>query len=176
MYYFFSTKQLSYVYYCFFYHFLWNFPNIMSLHQFLSYQYFLSKFLLIYPYKPVKSNYRYIYKNYYFHPSLYLGWQKGSYSLEGLCHRCWWGWWGKFDFWHSYAIIWKVMLLEILQWPCSFYSFALGAFTLEFLIDQEYAQLDDALSATRLLDGRIKVWIHVADPTSLVQPGSIVDR
>lgn len=37
-------------------------------------------------------------------------------------------------------------------------------------------QLDDALSATRLQDGRIKVWIHVADPTSLVQPQSIVDR
>ena len=29
---------------------------------------------------------------------------------------------------------------------------------------------------TRLLDGRIKVWMHVADPTSIVQPGSIVDR
>lgn len=25
-------------------------------------------------------------------------------------------------------------------------------------------------------DGRIKVWIHVADPTRYVQPGSIVDR
>ncbi|KAJ4835966.1 hypothetical protein Tsubulata_003051 [Turnera subulata] len=37
-------------------------------------------------------------------------------------------------------------------------------------------ELDDALSATRLQDGRIKVWIHVADPTRYVQPGSIVDR
>lgn len=37
-------------------------------------------------------------------------------------------------------------------------------------------QLDDALSATRLQDGRIKIWIHVADPTRLVQPGSILDR
>uniref|UniRef100_A0A0E0IQD9 RNB domain-containing protein n=2 Tax=Oryza TaxID=4527 RepID=A0A0E0IQD9_ORYNI len=36
--------------------------------------------------------------------------------------------------------------------------------------------LDDALSAARLPDGRIKVWIHVADPTSLVQPRSIIDR
>lgn len=36
-------------------------------------------------------------------------------------------------------------------------------------------QLDDALSATRLQDGRIKVWIHVADPAQYVQPGSIVD-
>lgn len=46
-----------------------------------------------------------------------------------------------------------------------------------YAIDVDEAdELDDALSATRLLDGRIKVWIHVADPTSLVQPGSIVDR
>ena len=29
---------------------------------------------------------------------------------------------------------------------------------------------------TRLLAGRIKVWMRVADPTSIVQPGSIVDR
>lgn len=42
----------------------------------------------------------------------------------------------------------------------------------EFLV----IQLDDALSATRLPDGRIKVWIHVADPTCLVKPRSIIDR
>uniref|UniRef100_A0A5B7BDF9 RNB domain-containing protein n=1 Tax=Davidia involucrata TaxID=16924 RepID=A0A5B7BDF9_DAVIN len=46
-----------------------------------------------------------------------------------------------------------------------------------YAIDVDEAdELDDALSATRLQDGRIKVWIHVADPTSLVQPGSIIDR
>ncbi|KAJ9694715.1 hypothetical protein PVL29_010270 [Vitis rotundifolia] len=46
-----------------------------------------------------------------------------------------------------------------------------------YAIDVDEAdELDDALSATRLLDGRIKIWIHVADPTSLVQPGSIVER
>lgn len=46
-----------------------------------------------------------------------------------------------------------------------------------YAIDVDEAdELDDALSATRLMDGRIKVWIHVADPASLVQPGSIVDR
>ncbi|XP_052173346.1 ribonuclease II, chloroplastic/mitochondrial isoform X2 [Diospyros lotus] len=45
-----------------------------------------------------------------------------------------------------------------------------------YAIDVDEAdELDDALSATRLNDGRIKVWIHVADPTSLVQPRSIVD-
>lgn len=37
-------------------------------------------------------------------------------------------------------------------------------------------QLDDALSATRLPDGRMKIWIHVADPTCLVKPRSIIDR
>ncbi|XP_042476524.1 ribonuclease II, chloroplastic/mitochondrial isoform X2 [Macadamia integrifolia] len=46
-----------------------------------------------------------------------------------------------------------------------------------YAIDVDEAdELDDALSATRLPDGRIKVWIHVADPTSLVQPRSIIDR
>ncbi|CAL5420140.1 unnamed protein product [Camellia sinensis] len=46
-----------------------------------------------------------------------------------------------------------------------------------YAIDVDEAdELDDALSATRLPDGRIKVWIHVADAASLVQPGSIIDR
>ncbi|XP_042046100.1 ribonuclease II, chloroplastic/mitochondrial-like isoform X2 [Salvia splendens] len=46
-----------------------------------------------------------------------------------------------------------------------------------YAIDVDEAdELDDALSATRLQDGRIKIWIHVADPTRLVQPGSIIDK
>ncbi|KAL8039374.1 hypothetical protein ABFX02_10G032800 [Erythranthe guttata] len=46
-----------------------------------------------------------------------------------------------------------------------------------YAIDVDEAdELDDALSATRLQDGRIKIWIHVADPTRLVQPGSMVDK
>ncbi|KAL5991906.1 hypothetical protein ACLOJK_012818 [Asimina triloba] len=46
-----------------------------------------------------------------------------------------------------------------------------------YAIDVDEAdELDDALSAERLQDGRIRVWIHVADPTSLVQPQSIIDR
>lgn len=46
-----------------------------------------------------------------------------------------------------------------------------------YAIDVDEAdELDDALSATRLADGRVQLWIHVADPTSLVQPGSVVDR
>ncbi|KAI3514453.1 hypothetical protein L1887_12865 [Cichorium endivia] len=46
-----------------------------------------------------------------------------------------------------------------------------------YAIDVDEAdELDDALSATKLQDGRIKVWIHVADPASFVQPGSMIDR
>lgn len=46
-----------------------------------------------------------------------------------------------------------------------------------YAIDVDEAdELDDALSATRLQDGRIQVWIHVADPTRLLQPGSEIDR
>ncbi|CAM8917086.1 unnamed protein product [Rhodiola kirilowii] len=42
-----------------------------------------------------------------------------------------------------------------------------------YAIDVDEAdELDDALSATRLQDGRIKIWIHVADPTRFVVPGS----
>lgn len=40
----------------------------------------------------------------------------------------------------------------------------------------KHVQLDDALSATRLQDGRIKIWIHVADPTSLVEAGTMIDK
>lgn len=46
-----------------------------------------------------------------------------------------------------------------------------------YAIDVDEAdELDDALSATKLQDGRINIWIHVADATRYVQPGSIVDR
>ncbi|KAJ9180716.1 hypothetical protein P3X46_008929 [Hevea brasiliensis] len=46
-----------------------------------------------------------------------------------------------------------------------------------YAIDVDEAdEIDDALSATRLQDGRIKVWIHVADPARFVQPGSTIDR
>ncbi|XP_031251387.1 ribonuclease II, chloroplastic/mitochondrial isoform X1 [Pistacia vera] len=46
-----------------------------------------------------------------------------------------------------------------------------------YAIDVDEAdELDDALSATRLQDGRIKVYIHVADPTRYVQPGSMLDK
>ncbi|CAI0472724.1 unnamed protein product [Linum tenue] len=46
-----------------------------------------------------------------------------------------------------------------------------------YAIDVDEAdELDDALSATKLQDGRIRVWIHVADATRYVQPGSFLDR
>ncbi|KAL1195674.1 Ribonuclease II, chloroplastic/mitochondrial [Cardamine amara subsp. amara] len=46
-----------------------------------------------------------------------------------------------------------------------------------YAIDVDEAdELDDALSATRLQDGRIKIWIHVADPARYVTSGSKVDR
>ncbi|XP_047330346.1 ribonuclease II, chloroplastic/mitochondrial-like isoform X2 [Impatiens glandulifera] len=46
-----------------------------------------------------------------------------------------------------------------------------------YAIDVDEAdELDDALSARRMEDGRIQVLIHVADPTSFVQPGSKIYR
>lgn len=46
-----------------------------------------------------------------------------------------------------------------------------------YTIDSEDAgEIDDGLSAERLPDGRIKVWIHVADPTRWVPPMHILDK
>eukprot|EP00252_Welwitschia_mirabilis_P004250 TRINITY_DN1452_c0_g1_i1.p1 TRINITY_DN1452_c0_g1~~TRINITY_DN1452_c0_g1_i1.p1 ORF type:complete len:802 (+),score=154.55 TRINITY_DN1452_c0_g1_i1:173-2578(+) len=46
-----------------------------------------------------------------------------------------------------------------------------------YAIDVEEAdELDDALSAAELADGRIKVWIHVADPTRWVDPDSVLNK
>ncbi|XP_057459032.1 ribonuclease II, chloroplastic/mitochondrial isoform X2 [Lotus japonicus] len=46
-----------------------------------------------------------------------------------------------------------------------------------YAIDVDEAdELDDALSAKKLQDGRIQIWIHVADATRYVLPGSVVDR
>eukprot|EP01018_Ginkgo_biloba_P021242 Gb_33853 [translate_table: standard] len=46
-----------------------------------------------------------------------------------------------------------------------------------YAIDVDEAdELDDALSAEKLLDGRIKVWIHVADPTYWVDSNSILSK
>lgn len=46
-----------------------------------------------------------------------------------------------------------------------------------YAIDVDEAdELDDAVSAMRLQDGRIKVYIHVADPTKYIEPGSLLDK
>lgn len=46
-----------------------------------------------------------------------------------------------------------------------------------YAIDVDEAdELDDALSAAKLPDGRIKVWIHVADPTRWVDSNSIINK
>ncbi len=46
-----------------------------------------------------------------------------------------------------------------------------------FTIDPPTAQdFDDAISAERLDDGRVRVWVHIADVAAHVRPGSLVDR
>ncbi|KAJ3668963.1 hypothetical protein LUZ60_010913 [Juncus effusus] len=46
-----------------------------------------------------------------------------------------------------------------------------------YAIDVDDAdELDDALSAERLSDDRIRVWIHVADPASLIEPFGTLDK
>jgi len=46
-----------------------------------------------------------------------------------------------------------------------------------FTIDPVTAKdFDDAISAERLDDGRIRIWVHIADVSAFVRPGSPVDR
>jgi ribonuclease R len=46
-----------------------------------------------------------------------------------------------------------------------------------FTIDPPTARdYDDAISAERLPDGRVRVWVHIADVSAHVRPGSLVDR
>ena len=46
-----------------------------------------------------------------------------------------------------------------------------------FTIDPPTARdFDDAISAERRPDGRIRVWVHIADVAAHVRPGSLVDR
>ena len=46
-----------------------------------------------------------------------------------------------------------------------------------FTIDPPTARdFDDAISAERLEDGAIRVWVHIADVSAHVPPGSLVDR
>jgi ribonuclease R len=46
-----------------------------------------------------------------------------------------------------------------------------------FTIDPDSAQdFDDAISAERVDDGLIRVWVHIADVTAFVRPGGALDR
>jgi ribonuclease R len=46
-----------------------------------------------------------------------------------------------------------------------------------FTIDPDSAQdFDDAISAERVGDGLVRVWVHIADVTAFVRPGGALDR
>jgi len=49
----------------------------------------------------------------------------------------------------------------------------LGTFTIDPLGARDF---DDAVSADRLADGRVRVWVHIADVASFVDEGSALDR
>lgn len=50
---------------------------------------------------------------------------------------------------------------------------ALPTFTIDPVTARDF---DDALSAERLGDGRARVWVHIADVSAFVAPGSQIDR
>lgn len=50
---------------------------------------------------------------------------------------------------------------------------ALPTFTIDPVTARDF---DDAISAESLDDGRTRVWIHIADVSAYVRPGSLVDR
>ncbi|WP_338462487.1 ribonuclease R family protein [Synechococcus elongatus IITB7] len=41
--------------------------------------------------------------------------------------------------------------------------------------DESTREIDDGLSCQRLSDGRLQLWVHVADPTRLIEPGDSLD-
>jgi ribonuclease R len=46
-----------------------------------------------------------------------------------------------------------------------------------FTIDPDDARdFDDAISAERIEDGVVRLWVHIADVTAYVRPGSVLDR
>ena len=50
---------------------------------------------------------------------------------------------------------------------------ALVTFTIDPLTARDF---DDAISAERLADGGTRIWVHIADVSAYVRPGSLVDR
>ena len=50
---------------------------------------------------------------------------------------------------------------------------ALPTFTIDPVTARDF---DDAISAERLDDGRTRIWVHIADVSAYVRPGSLVDR
>ncbi len=50
---------------------------------------------------------------------------------------------------------------------------ALATFTIDPVTARDF---DDAISAERLDDGRTRIWVHIADVSAYVRPGSLVDR
>jgi len=49
----------------------------------------------------------------------------------------------------------------------------LATFTIDPVTARDY---DDAISASREADGRIRVWVHIADVGAYVRPGGAVER
>jgi exoribonuclease-2 len=41
--------------------------------------------------------------------------------------------------------------------------------------DDDTRDIDDGLALERCSDGRLRIWIHVADPSRLIEPGSLLD-
>ncbi|HWC28153.1 MAG TPA: RNB domain-containing ribonuclease [Solirubrobacteraceae bacterium] len=50
---------------------------------------------------------------------------------------------------------------------------ALATFTIDPVTARDF---DDAISAERLADGRTRIWVHIADVSAYVRPGSLIDR
>jgi exoribonuclease II len=41
--------------------------------------------------------------------------------------------------------------------------------------DESTREIDDGISLERLTDGRQRLWVHIADPTRLIEPGDVLD-
>jgi ribonuclease R len=67
----------------------------------------------------------------------------------------------------------RVVAEELVAGPARRDLRALPTFTIDPPAAKDY---DDAISATRLDDGAIRVWVHIADVSAYVRPGTALDR
>jgi exoribonuclease-2 len=96
------------------------------------------------------------------------------------------GWWSRHENLFlrrsSYPITFSKKVLDVVQPRLQFDSAEANDNRLDLthlkvctIDDESTTEIDDGLSVEYLEDGRAKIWVHIADPTRLVEPGDELD-